>query len=104
MAGGRGEFPGEIKGGLKRFMSNPERGDERPRIPQKIGCRVCMLTAELSEQFGEAASVDLAGKTTLGTSSYAIYRCAEGHTTHAAFDTADGSLRIYEPEDNPTHS
>lgn len=63
-----------------------------------------MSTAKLAEQFGEAASIDSAGKMTLGTSSYAIYRCAEGHTTHAAFDTADGSLRIYEPEDNPPQS
>jgi hypothetical protein len=87
-----------------------ELDDDRPRIPQKIGCRVCMSTAMLTEQFGEAASidsagsVDSAGRRALGTSSYAIYRCAEGHTTHAAFDTADGSLRIYEPENLPPGS
>jgi hypothetical protein len=85
-------------------MSSPEQDDDRPRIPQKIGCRVCMSTAKLTEQFGEAASVDSAGMITPGTSSYAIYRCAEGHTTHAAFDTADGSLRIYEPENLPPKS
>jgi hypothetical protein len=85
-------------------MPNPELEDDRARIPEKIGCRVCMLTAKLTEQFGEAALIDPAGKTTQSTSSYAIYRCAEGHTTHAAFDTADGSLRIYESENNPTES
>lgn len=78
-----------------------ENEEIRPLIPQKIGCRICMSTATLSEQFAEAASVDVAGGAVPGTLSYATYRCDEGHVTHAAFDSTDGSLRIYEPEDAP---
>lgn len=70
-----------------------------PAMPQKIGCRVCMSTARLSEHFSEAVSVESQGKPAQGKLSYGIYRCDEGHVTHAAFDHSDGGLQIYEPEE-----
>jgi len=83
------------------FMTGTPIEDDRPGIPAKIGCRVCMGTAKLSERFGEAPSGGPTGKDVHGTLSFGIYRCDEGHVTHAAFDSADGSLRIYEPENPP---
>lgn len=71
-----------------------------PAMPQKIGCRICMSTARMTEQFSEASSVDGKGDATPGKLSYGTYRCEEGHVTHAAFDHSDGSLRIYEPDES----
>lgn len=78
--------------------------DVRPAIPQKIGCRVCMGTAKLGEQFAEASSAGSSGDSTSGTLIYGTYHCDEGHVTHAAFDRADGSFRIDEPENLPSEN
>lgn len=74
--------------------------EEYPVMPQKIGCRVCMSTARLTEQFSEAAAVDQHGNASPGKVKYGTYRCDEGHVTHAVFDPSDGGLRIYEPDDS----
>lgn len=84
---------------MLRVPPDPEVDALRSGIPHRIGCRICMATASLTGQLGEAPDSQPDGHSH-GTLSYAIYRCDEGHTTHAAFDSADGSLRIYEPENS----
>lgn len=59
-----------------------------------------MLTATLTAQFFEADGIDAAGNPISGAITYGAYQCVEAHVTHATFDSSDGSLRIYEPE-NP---
>lgn len=77
-------------------MSFHEEKKERPQAPRKIACRVCLLTAEIREQFVEAEAIDLSGVGVGGTLVHATYRCPEGHVTQAVFDTVDGSLKFNE--------
>jgi hypothetical protein len=70
----------------------------QPAMPRKIGCRVCMSTARLTETLGGSSEVGDASTSKQSTLNYGLYRCVEGHVTHAAFDRADGSLRVYELE------
>jgi len=79
-------------------MTSRQSSDDLPAAPRRIGCRVCMSTAELSEQFVEAEAINLSGLGIAGTLTHATYHCPEGHVTHAVFDGADGSLKIYEPD------
>ncbi len=78
-------------------MNAPRDQDERPSIPQKIGCRLCMGTARLTELWGGDPE-DLNGHAPHGSIIYGTYRCDEGHVTRAAFNPTEGSLQIEEPE------
>ncbi len=73
--------------------------DEHLSPPRKIGCRVCMSTALLTSEIGERVEEGEKVSGRHGGTIFATYNCDAGHVTHAIFDPSDGSLRIYEPDD-----